>query len=177
SAPYRNSHDTQRRLAAGPRLPAVVDSDARGSIWVMARVVDFDEFFAEHYRGLVAALKVAVVDQSLAEDAAQEAFARALPRWRTVGLLDRPATWVYVVAMREARRQTLLAWPPSGSSRGCSTTPCGTTTSRAPPWPETRDTRMTSSRPEVQSDCRVASAECGEQCSHQQREAEQLERI
>ena len=71
----------------------------------MVRVVDFDEFFAQHYRGVVAALKLAVVDQSLAEDAAQEAFVRALRRWRTVGRLDRPATWVYVVAMREARRQ------------------------------------------------------------------------
>ena len=68
-------------------------------------MVEFDEFFAQHHRRVVAALKLAVIDQSLAEDAAQEAFVRALRRWRTVSNLDRPATWVYVVAMREARRQ------------------------------------------------------------------------
>jgi RNA polymerase sigma-70 factor (ECF subfamily) len=72
---------------------------------VMGRVDDFDEFFAKHYRGVVTALELAVLDRSLAEDAAQEAFERALRRWRTVAHTDRPATWVYVVAMREARHQ------------------------------------------------------------------------
>ena len=71
----------------------------------MVRVDGFDEFFATHYRGVVTALEFAVLDRSLAEDAAQEAFVRALRRWRTVAHTDRPATWVYVVAMREARRQ------------------------------------------------------------------------
>ena len=71
----------------------------------MVRVDGFDEFFAEHYKGVVTALEFAVLDRSLAEDAAQEAFVRALRRWRTVVHADRPATWVYVVAMREARRQ------------------------------------------------------------------------
>ena len=72
---------------------------------VRVRVDGFDEFFAEHYRGVVTALEFAVLDRSLAEDAAQEAFLRALRRWRTVVHADRPAAWVYVVAMREARRQ------------------------------------------------------------------------
>ena len=71
----------------------------------MVRVAGFDEFFAAHYRGVVVALELALLDRSLAEDAAQEAFVRALRRWRTVAHTDRPATWVYVVAMREARRQ------------------------------------------------------------------------
>ena len=71
----------------------------------MVRVDGFDEFFATHYRGVVTALEFAVLDRSLAEDAAQEAFVRALRRWRTVAHTDRPATWVYVVAMHEARRQ------------------------------------------------------------------------
>ncbi|MEO8692916.1 MAG: sigma-70 family RNA polymerase sigma factor [Acidimicrobiales bacterium] len=68
-------------------------------------MAEFDEFFAQHYRRVVAALDVALLDRSLAEDATQEAFLRALRRWRSVAHLDRPATWVYVVAMREARRQ------------------------------------------------------------------------
>jgi RNA polymerase sigma-70 factor (ECF subfamily) len=72
---------------------------------VMVRVDGFDEFFAMHYRGVVTALEFAVLDRTVAEDAAQEAFVRALRRWRTVVHTDRPAAWVYVVAMREARRQ------------------------------------------------------------------------
>jgi RNA polymerase sigma factor (sigma-70 family) len=35
---------------------------------------------------------------------AQEAFARALARWRSVSAMERPVAWVYVVAMNQARR-------------------------------------------------------------------------
>ncbi len=43
-------------------------------------------------------------ERGRAEDAAQEAFARALRRWSRVGPMDRPATWVYVVAVNVLRR-------------------------------------------------------------------------
>jgi RNA polymerase sigma-70 factor (ECF subfamily) len=65
----------------------------------------FDLFFADNYAAVVRALAVATGDPMAAEEMAQEAFARALRRWRDVASMDRPATWVYVVAVREFGRQ------------------------------------------------------------------------
>ena len=67
---------------------------------------DFDGFFSEHYARVVGSLRLAGGEISEAEDAAQEAFAKAMMRWKSVSLMDRPATWVYVVAVRELRRRT-----------------------------------------------------------------------
>ena len=67
---------------------------------------DFDEFFFEHYARVVGSLRLACGEVSEAEDAAQEAFAKAMVRWRSVSVMDRPATWVYVVAVRELRRRS-----------------------------------------------------------------------
>ena len=66
---------------------------------------DFDEFFLENYAGVCRAVWLALGPQSDPEDATQEAFARAYRKWGTVSSLDRPGTWVYVVAVREASRQ------------------------------------------------------------------------
>ncbi|MDQ1519500.1 MAG: hypothetical protein QOI55_573 [Actinomycetota bacterium] len=66
---------------------------------------DFDEFFACHYERVVGSLRLASGSPSDAEDAAQEAFAKAMLRWRSVSRMDRPSTWVYVVAVRELRRR------------------------------------------------------------------------
>jgi len=68
-------------------------------------VLGFDEFFADHYGRVVASLTLGLGDRALAEEAAQEAFVVALRRWGTVAYSQRPAAWVYVVAMRFARRQ------------------------------------------------------------------------
>ena len=65
----------------------------------------YEEFFDEHYEPIRRALTVALADPALAEDAAQDAFARAYVHWRTVSAMDRPAGWVYVVALRGGRRQ------------------------------------------------------------------------
>jgi RNA polymerase sigma factor (sigma-70 family) len=69
-------------------------------------VDDFDRFFREHYARVVGSLRLAGGEVSEAEDAAQEAFAKAMVRWRSVSVMDRPATWVYVVAVRELRRRS-----------------------------------------------------------------------
>lgn len=66
---------------------------------------DFTPFFAAHYPSVCRALWLAVGDGYDPEDAAQEAFARAFRKWRTIRRMDRPGTWVFVVAIREARRQ------------------------------------------------------------------------
>jgi RNA polymerase sigma factor (sigma-70 family) len=72
---------------------------------VVAFPAGFDEFFDDHYAPVVRALALAVGDRGRAEDAAQEAFARAFRRWRTVEAMERPMGWVYVVAMNVLRRE------------------------------------------------------------------------
>lgn len=64
--------------------------------------MDFDRFFEETYPNVVRALALVVGSVADAEDVAQDAFARAYGRWRELATYDRPATWVYVVAVREA---------------------------------------------------------------------------
>lgn len=63
----------------------------------------FDEFYAAHFDDLARTLTVALADRAAAEEATQEALTRALRRWRSVRALDRPAAWLYVVAMNHVR--------------------------------------------------------------------------
>ena len=56
------------------------------------------------YPRLVGALVVTLRDRAAAEDAAQDAMAKAFSQWRKVGAMDRPEGWVFVVAVRAARR-------------------------------------------------------------------------
>jgi RNA polymerase sigma factor (sigma-70 family) len=65
----------------------------------------FEQFFEAEYPGICRALWLGLGEGAEIEDAAQEAFARAYRKWSTVSHLDRPATWVYVVAVRHARRR------------------------------------------------------------------------
>ena len=65
---------------------------------------EFGRFFEEHYGQVVRSLTLAFGDRTIAEDAAQGAFERAYRKWKSVSQLDRPATWIYVVALRDARR-------------------------------------------------------------------------
>ncbi len=64
---------------------------------------EFDEFYESYFDRVARALTVAGGDRDLAQDAAQEAFARALRQWRKVGAMGRPDGWVYVVAMNHMR--------------------------------------------------------------------------
>jgi RNA polymerase sigma factor (sigma-70 family) len=68
------------------------------------RGLDFTEFMRCEFDGMVRALTLALGDRALAEDSAQEAFARALLRWHRVSVMERPGTWVFVVAVRHGRR-------------------------------------------------------------------------
>ncbi len=65
---------------------------------------DFEAFFAEHHQAVVRALTLALADRPRAEDAAQDAFAKAYRQWKRVAMMDRPVAWVYVVALNGARR-------------------------------------------------------------------------
>jgi RNA polymerase sigma-70 factor (ECF subfamily) len=75
----------------------------------------FESVFADAYHRVVGLVAAVTGDQGLAEDAAQEGFARAYQRWSRVGRLDRPDLWVARVASRIAidqwrrrRRETAL---------------------------------------------------------------------
>ena len=71
----------------------------------MESVESFDEFFEAHYGAVLRLVRVVVSDADQAEDATQEAFARACQRWGSVGRMERPVAWVYVVALNEERRR------------------------------------------------------------------------
>ena len=68
-------------------------------------MADFDSFFAESYAPVVRSLTLVFGSRVVAEDAAQGAFEKALRLWARVGQMNRPATWVYVVAVRSGRRR------------------------------------------------------------------------
>jgi len=71
---------------------------------VEERTLSFEAFFYEQYESVRRSLAVALADPLLAEELAQDAFTRALSQWRRVSTMDRPAGWVYVVALRAGRR-------------------------------------------------------------------------
>jgi RNA polymerase sigma-70 factor, ECF subfamily len=61
----------------------------------------YEQEFARVYR----AVYLLAGDRQLAEDASQEAFARALSRWRRLASHPAPAAWVTTTALNVARRQ------------------------------------------------------------------------
>ena len=65
---------------------------------------DFETFFTLNYEPVVCSLALAFGDRVDTEDAVQDAFAQAYLKWSAVSVMERPATWVYVVAARRFRR-------------------------------------------------------------------------
>jgi RNA polymerase sigma-70 factor (ECF subfamily) len=79
---------------------------------VPAQHDDFAEFYEASYGRMVALVAALVGDRSQAEDIAQEAFSRALTRWKRVARYDLPEAWVRKVALRltiDATRRTRRA--------------------------------------------------------------------
>ena len=80
---------------------------------------DFEALFREEMPSVVATVWRITDDRAGAEEIAQDAFAKALVRWRRVGRYDRPGAWVRRVAIRDAvraaerarRSQALLVEP------------------------------------------------------------------
>ncbi len=66
-------------------------------------MTDFGVFFEDEYGAVLRTVALAIGDRDQAEEATQEAFARAYRKWRTVSVTTRPAAWVHVVAVNAAR--------------------------------------------------------------------------
>jgi len=62
----------------------------------------FSRFYAASRDELCAAVTMTLGDRQLAVDAVDEALARAAERWGQVAVKDRPAGWVYRVAINWA---------------------------------------------------------------------------
>jgi RNA polymerase sigma-70 factor, ECF subfamily len=60
--------------------------------------VDFEEFYAAYFHSLTIQLFAYAGDLAVAQDVVQEAFCRALERWKRVSAFDDPAAWVRRVA-------------------------------------------------------------------------------
>ena len=80
----------------------------------------FEELYRSEFHTVFRAVFALCGDASVAEEATQEAFARALARWRR--LRDRPwaAGWVTTTAMNAARRslrRRMVPPPPAGEER------------------------------------------------------------
>jgi RNA polymerase sigma-70 factor, ECF subfamily len=67
--------------------------------------VDFAEWYRAEHSRLVTALLLVAGDLNLAQEAADEAFARALARWSRVGCMESPNGWVYCVGLNVLRRR------------------------------------------------------------------------
>jgi RNA polymerase sigma-70 factor, ECF subfamily len=58
----------------------------------------FEDFYAAYFRSLTIQLFAYTGDMATAQDMVQEAFCRALARWKRVAAMDDPAAWVRRVA-------------------------------------------------------------------------------
>ena len=65
----------------------------------------FETFFEDSYGDVLRSVAFALGDRDRAEDLTQEAFARAYQRWGRVAAMERPVTWVYVVALNAERKR------------------------------------------------------------------------
>ena len=65
---------------------------------------DFEVFFRAELSSIVTTVFRITGDAGLAEEISQEAFVRALLRWRRLRSYDRPGAWVRRVAIRDAVR-------------------------------------------------------------------------
>lgn len=70
---------------------------------VDAATTDFDAFYAANHASMVRGLALALGDDTVGREAADEGFTRALQRWRTVAGYRNPAGWVYRAGLNWAR--------------------------------------------------------------------------
>jgi RNA polymerase sigma-70 factor (ECF subfamily) len=64
---------------------------------------EFEAWYRDNYRRVVAATRLATGDRALAEEVVDEAFARAFERWSRVRVMESPTGWTCVVARNALR--------------------------------------------------------------------------
>ncbi len=65
---------------------------------------DFASFFADQYSSTVYAVLPIIGDRAEAESISQDAFVKAMARWRRLRRYDNPGAWVRRAAIRDAVR-------------------------------------------------------------------------
>jgi RNA polymerase sigma-70 factor (ECF subfamily) len=80
-------------MTAARRTPGVRDAPVG---------LRFDDFYAVHYAQLVVQINAHTGDLHEAQEAVQEAFCRAWPRWETISTYGDPVGWVRRVAWNVA---------------------------------------------------------------------------
>ncbi|MBO0806448.1 MAG: sigma-70 family RNA polymerase sigma factor [Nocardiopsaceae bacterium] len=65
--------------------------------------VEFEPWYRAEYSRVLTALTLVTGDGERARDATDEAFARALARWRSVSQMENPGGWTYRVALNVVR--------------------------------------------------------------------------
>ena len=82
----------------------MIDPVSKGpSLDVEPFIRDFDQFYRNNYRSIVALVYTLTGSRHGAEDIAQDAFMRTHRTWSQVSGYERPEAWVRVVAMNLAR--------------------------------------------------------------------------
>lgn len=69
----------------------------------VAALPSFEAFYFEYRDSLARAVALAIGNPDLAADSTDEAMIRAYQRWSHVSTLERPAGWVYCVAINQSR--------------------------------------------------------------------------
>jgi RNA polymerase sigma-70 factor, ECF subfamily len=75
----------------------------------VAELHGFEAFYAAAYRRVLVQVFALLGDLQEAEDATQDAFAKASFHWRRIAAYDQPEAWVRRVAFNQARNSTRRA--------------------------------------------------------------------
>lgn len=70
--------------------------------YFVTEIADFGQFYSENIASLARALTATLGDAGIAQEAAQEAMARACERWQKISEYDNPTGWCYRVGMNWA---------------------------------------------------------------------------
>jgi RNA polymerase sigma-70 factor (ECF subfamily) len=70
----------------------------------MRAPIDFEAFYLREHSRVLGVLCAVSDDRQAAIEATDEAFLRALERWKRVALMESPAGWTYRVALNALRR-------------------------------------------------------------------------
>src|SRR5687767_5889090 len=68
-------------------------------------LTSFDDTYAAHFSRVYTAALAFCGDRDIAEEATQEAFAKAFARWQRIGREQWAVGWIVTTAMNETRRR------------------------------------------------------------------------